>query len=93
MLDLIYWQLTIGIVIVTEVVKHKIFPFSAWVQSKWLTLAVAVLGGIAHWWGHDDTDVWKLVTSLGVAVLFYDYIWRVVKDIFVNLKDPFGKQP
>jgi len=87
-LDFFYPSLSMGIVLVTYIVKQAIKT----THPKWITLAVAALEGIIHFFVYQETEVWKVVNSLGIAIIFYDYIVKAAMDTF-QAKNPFKNEP
>ena len=73
-------------VVVTEVIKRA-FKTSRFIKSKWLALAVAILGAGSKWIFVKDTDPFALLSSIGIGVLAYDYIFAVGKDLLYK-KNP-----
>lgn len=83
----IYIEYVLAVIFLTELVK-KAFA-EADLHPKWITLGVAVVMAVV---GvviqisilHNAIEFWKLVTSVGVACMFYDYILKVIKDKFFS---------
>ncbi len=74
-----YWELTIGIVVVTMVL-NKMLQLRKLVHLKWVTFIIASFGGVVHYLTHHDSSVWKIVISVGIATLAYDYVVKVITD-------------
>lgn len=81
-----YIELIIGIVVCTEIIK-KAFKTDRFIHSKWLALAVAILGAVSKWI-FNAADPFALLSSIGIAMMAYDYIFAVGKDLFINKKNP-----
>ena len=81
----IYIEYVLAVVLLTEMVK-KAFA-EADLHPKWVTLGVAVVMAIVGMIIqlsilNNAIEFWKLISSVGVACLFYDYIIKVIKDKF-----------
>lgn len=79
LLNYMYYELTLGIIFTTMVI-NKLFAVKKYIDLKWLTLVVAAFGGVVHYLTHDDSDIWKIIISFGLAVLGYDYFVKVISD-------------
>lgn len=79
----IFPEMTIGIVLITMIVRTQV---SRLVQAKWVTLVVALFGAAIQFILHVvetpevDFEFWKAVNSMGIAVIAYDYVVKVIKD-------------
>ena len=82
----LYIQVTLGIIVITMVV-HKFFKPN--VHPKWVTLIVALAVGVVHYFAAPEFDLWKLISSLGFAIMGYDYLVKVLKDRFSG-KNPMS---
>lgn len=98
----IYIEYSIAVLVGTEVVRFFVAkinkPWAIYVgkeQPKWITLFVASVFAVADWYfiGHAQTfNFYQMVTSFGIAVLGYDYIWKIVKDQFGSLVKAWKKE-
>jgi divalent metal cation (Fe/Co/Zn/Cd) transporter len=78
LLEYTYPAYIIGVVVIVELIKHFFNPV---LHPKWVTLLVAVGGAIIELVIHRyELDWWKLIISLGIAILGYDYIYKPIKD-------------
>lgn len=71
----------IAVTVIVELIKALAKPK---INPKWITLAVAVVGAAIQIIFDDSATVdswWKLVISLGIAVLGYDYFLKPIKDL------------
>lgn len=85
-LDLIYWELTLGLVVITGIINNA-FGIKYIVHPKWLVLVLWAFGSIVHGLTHETTEFWRLVTSLGCAVIVYNYIVSPIRDA-IKRKNP-----
>lgn len=96
--EYIYWQFSISVLIGTEIMrfffsKLSLVPASLKYifvkEPKWLTLIVALIMGAASWSAiKAEFDINRAVISFGVAVLGYDYVWKLIKDKFKTTSEP-----
>lgn len=82
----IYWELTVGLIIVGMVI-NKAFAMKNMIHLKWVMFVLALIGGVTHYLTHEDSSIWKIVISVGVSVLAYDYVVKVIQDK-LNGKNP-----
>lgn len=98
----IYIEYSIAVLVGTEVLKFFIGKlYYTWAiylsteQPKWITLFVASVFAVADWFfiGHAQTfNFYQMVTSFGIAVLGYDYVWKVLKDQFGTMIKSWKKE-
>lgn len=98
LLDYIYWEFSLSVLIGTEIVRFFLAKLSlvpAWLkyifvkEPKWLTLIVALAIAAGSWSTiKAEFDLNRAITSLGVAVLGYDYVWKLIKDKFKTTSEP-----
>lgn len=80
-----YLVLIVGITIMIEVCKMY-FPKS--IHPKWPALGIAVLLSVLFsFTEYFDGHYIKLLVSFGLSVLFYDYVFKVVKDLILKKVD------
>ena len=78
LLEYTYPGYIIGVVVIVELIKHFFTPK---LHPKWITLLVAIAGAVVELLIHRyELDAWKLIISLGIAILGYDYIYKPIKD-------------
>lgn len=88
----IYWEYSLAVIIITDMVK-LLFKKVDWkfIQTimrdnpKWITLMVAVTLSILDWFIFSTGQAFhffQFVISFGIAVLGYDYIFKLIKDQF-----------
>lgn len=83
----VYIEYVLAVLLFTELVK-KAFA-EADLHPKWVTLGVAIVMAIV---GvviqlsilHNAIEFWKLITSVGVSCLCYDYLLKPIKDKFFS---------
>lgn len=71
----------IAVTVIVELIKALAKPRF---NPKWITLAVAIVGAVIQIVFDPNATVdswWKLLISLGIAVLGYDYFLKPVKDL------------
>lgn len=98
LLKYIYIEYSLAVLLVTEMVKMfiknintKFIQFIAVEQPKYVTLMVATVLGVIDWMvfsGFDNFHLWQKVISFAVAVLGYDYAWKLVKDAYKSFRNP-----
>jgi predicted Zn-dependent protease len=98
LLKYIYIEYSIAVLLVTDLIKMliknintKFVQFIAVEQPKYLTLIVATILGVVDWIvfsGLDNFHLWQKVISFAVAVLGYDYAWKLVKDAYQSFRNP-----
>ena len=93
----IYWEYSLSVLVLTEVLRAltkgidaKIIRFVVVDNPKWLSLIVASVLAVVDWLifsnGH-AFHLWQFVISFGVAVLGYDYVFKLIKDQFKKAPD------
>lgn len=88
----IYWEYSLGVMVVTELVriltknvKAKIIQLTVVDNPKWLTLIVAGVLAVLDWsiiGSANKFHIWQFIISFGCAVLGYDYVVKLIKDQF-----------
>jgi len=87
-LQYVYWELVMAIVSISYIAIYFIRLKSKTIHPKWVTLIVAVLlSGLMAVTKPEAFDLWKAIISLSLAVIFYDYIVKVVVDL-IKKKSP-----
>lgn len=99
----IYWEYSLAVLIVTEVfrallknVNHRVLKLIIIEQPKWLSFIVATVLAIADWLILSNGrafHIWQFTISFGVAVLGYDYVFKLVKDQFKKPEPPTTPTP
>lgn len=102
LLKYIYIEYSIAVLVATELVRFFVAKLHyGWAQymgvtqPKWITLIMATVLAVADWVfiGNAQTfNLYQMLTSFGVAVLGYDYIWKIVKDQFGSLVRAWTKK-
>lgn len=92
LLKYIYIEYAITVLIFTDLAKWLVKKIDKpWAQylavkePKWLTLIVAAILSVADYLlisRGDSFNFYQALISFGVAVLGYDYIWKLIKDQF-----------
>ena len=70
----------IAVIVFVEVIKAFVKPS---IHPKWVTLIVAIVCAVVQIWldpAAHITSWWKLLISLGIAVVGYDYLIKPIKD-------------
>lgn len=89
----IYWEFSLAVLFGTELIRFYLakIPGSKFVEyisvkePKWVTLFVAILVGLLDWFvigGMDSFHPFQKIIAFSIAVLGYDYVWKVFKDQF-----------
>lgn len=88
----IYWEYSLAVLVVTELVRvltkdiQTHFTQKIIVRfPKWITLFVAIFLSVCDWLifsKGQNFHFFQFVISFGVAVLGYDYVWKLIKDQF-----------
>jgi hypothetical protein len=97
LLQYIYIEYIFCVLILTEILKVYLpkptNPF--WAHPKWLTLfvgvGIAVLEAKYRLASPEGLDQSKLFISFGVTTLFYDYIIKIVKDLWTLAQNRLKK--
>lgn len=86
----IYWQYTIAVMAVTEVIKFflkkinvKFIQYLAVKEPKWITLVVATALALFDFIvisGGDKLNIYQLLISFSLAILGYDYLYNPIKN-------------
>ena len=102
LLKYIYIEYSIAVLVCTELVRFFVSKLQySWAQyigvtqPKWITLIVAILLAVGDWFfiGNAKTfNLYQMLISFGVAVLGYDYIYKLVKDQFGSLVKAWTKK-
>lgn len=86
-LNYIYWEVTVGLVVMTSVINNM-FGIRSFIHSKWLLLALTIFAAVVHRFTHIDTSLWRVMMSLGAAMILYNYIAKPLLDVFYRRKNP-----
>lgn len=82
--EYIYPEYVVAVVLITALVRSMFKGIDYAVHPKWITLAVAVIMAIVGYafkaMMNEPYQVFKVITSFGLACLGYDYFWKVIKD-------------
>jgi hypothetical protein len=88
----IYWEYSLAVLIITDVIrvltKNIQTPFMQKIIvnfPKWITLFVAIILAVCDWLVFSkgtQFHFFQFTISFGVAVLGYDYVWKLIKDQF-----------
>jgi len=88
----IYIEYSLAVLIVTELARFfikkiptKFAQYISVTEPKWITLMVATFLSVLDWLviGHaEGFNFYQALISFGVAVLGYNYVWKLVKDQF-----------
>ena len=84
----IYWEYSVAVLLVTEVlralfvnVNTKFIRITFREQPKWLSLIVATALALLDWIFLSKTfHLWQFTISFGLAVLGYDYGFKLIKE-------------
>lgn len=92
----IYIEYSLAVLILTDLIKTllkgvqlKFVQFITVDSPKWLTLFVAVFLSVLDWLVIGNVNKFHLfqyIISFGVAVMGYDYIWKLAKDQWTRFK-------
>lgn len=80
-LNCFYWKMSVGIVIVVEILKNTL-NLHAYINPKWVVLAVGILGAVSRWVGLRDLDFLKFVTTLAMALFIHNFIAKPCLDLY-----------
>lgn len=92
----IYWEYSVAVVLFTEVVRaltkginRKLIRFIVVDNPKWISLIVATILAGLDWlvFSTNSFHFWQFTISYGVAILGYDYAWKLIKDQFKKAPD------
>lgn len=95
----IYWEYSLAVLFMSEMMKMLLANVKAkWVRAivfdnpKWMTLIIALLLGIGDWALIDrgQPNYYQLLISFGLAVLGYDYGLKLIKDLYLKIRDAFS---
>lgn len=97
LLKYIYIEYSIAVLVLTDLIKTlikniqlKIIQFITVDNPKWLTLIVATLLSILDWLvigNANNFHLFQYIISFGVAVMGYDYVWKLVKEQYTKFKN------
>jgi hypothetical protein len=84
----IYWEYSVAVLLITEVLRALLIGIDAKViriivkeQPKWLSLIVATILAMLDWWLISQSfHLWQFTISFGLAVLGYDYGFKILKE-------------
>jgi len=84
----IYWEYSVAVLLITELLRQllggipvRFFQIIVKEQPKWLTLIVATVLALLDWWLLSTSfHLWSFCISFGLAVLGYDYGFKLLKD-------------
>lgn len=91
----IYWEYTIAVMFLTEgvmqLIKNTRLQWIVTAHPKWITLIVAVLCAVGDWIFIDrgEPNYYQILISFGLAVIGYDYGLKLLKDLFLKVKETF----
>lgn len=90
----IYWEYSLAVLLVTEMIRAltkniqlRFIQIISVEQPKWLSLFTAILLAVLDWIimsNGNKFHLWQFTISFGLAVLGYDYGWKIVKDKFIT---------
>jgi hypothetical protein len=92
----IYWEYSVAVLLVTEVLRAllggiptRFFQIIVKEQPKWLSLIVASILALLDWILISQSfHLWQFCISFGLAVLGYDYGFKLLKEkLIVPLMD------
>lgn len=91
----IYWEFSLAVLFATEFFRFyisklpgKFVGYISVKEPKWITLGVASLLGVLDWLvigGMNSFHPYQKIIAFAIAVLGYDYVWKIFKDQFGNL--------
>lgn len=92
----IYWEFSLVVLFGTELIRFylakikgvKFVEYISVTEPKWITLIVATVMAVLDWLfigGMNSFHPYQKIISFAIAVLGYDYVWKLVKDQFGNL--------
>jgi len=95
----IYWEYSVAVLLMTELVRAlligvdtKFIRLVVKDQPKWLSLFVATILALLDWWliSERSFQLWTFTISFALAVLGYDYGFKIIKDrLLIPLIDWF----
>lgn len=98
LLKYIYWEFSLAVLILTDMVKMllknvqlKFIQFIIVENPKWVTLMVAIFLSVLDWLvigSANKFHLFQYIISLGVTILGYDYIWKLIKEQYTRFKTP-----
>lgn len=94
----IYWEYSLAVLILTDMVKMllqnvqlRFVQFVIVKNPKWVTILIAIVLSALDWLVIGNANKFHLfqyIISFGVAVMGYDYIWKLVKEQYSRFKKP-----
>lgn len=84
----IYWEYSVAVLLMTEVLRalligipNKVVQYIVKEQPKWLSLIVAIILAVLDWVLLSKSfHLWTFTISFGLAVLGYDYGFKLLKE-------------
>lgn len=86
----IYFEYSLAVLVLTDMVKMLLkniqigfIQFVVVDNPKWLTIIVAIILSVLDWLVIGNANKFHLfqyIISFGVAVMGYDYIWKLIKE-------------
>lgn len=84
----IYWEYSVAVLLITEVLRallgginSKVIQYIVKEQPKWLSLIVATFLAVLDWILISQSfHLWQFTISFGLAVLGYDYGFKLLKE-------------
>lgn len=91
----IYWEFSVAVLFGTELIRFylskihgvRFIDYISIKEPKWVTLFVAIILGVLDWLfigGMNSFHPYQKIISFAIAVLGYDYVWKIFKDQFGN---------
>lgn len=93
----IYWEYFLAVLFLSEIGKALLKPipnnfvqFISVKEPKWITLIVALFCSVLDFMFISEGDsfhLWEKLISFGLAVLGYDYGFKLIKDVIKAIKN------
>lgn len=80
--------MALGIVIVVEVLKNSLNT-NAYIHSKWIVLAVGLLGAASQYIGFRELDFNQFVGTLAMALFIYNFLVKPCLNVY-RKRHPLG---
>lgn len=94
----IYIEYSLAVLVLTDLVKMllqniqlKFVQFVVVKNPKWLTLLIASFLSALDWLvigNAHNFHLYQYIISFGVAVMGYDYIWKLIKEQYSRFRNP-----